>query len=78
MFGGAGLLAFYGVAALVATAIAALSLVLDVWLAALIVCVVLLTAAGIVALVGKRRVSQALPPTPEQTIDNVKHDIAAV
>ena len=35
-------------------------------LAALTVGVVLLTAAGVVALVGKRRFTQALPPTPNR------------
>lgn len=78
MFGAAGLLALYGVGALVVTAIAALSLVLEVWLAALVVTLVLLAASGVAALVGKRKVDEALPPAPEHTIASVKKDIAAV
>src|SRR5690606_39753893 len=74
----AGLLALYGVGALVITAIAALSLVLEVWLAALVVTLVLLAASGVAALVGKRKVDEALPPAPEHTIASVKKDIAAV
>ena len=78
MFGGAGLLALYGLAALFATAIIALDLVLPLWLSALIVTVVLFVAAGIVALLGKKQVSQATPPAPERAIAGVKEDVEAV
>ncbi len=64
--------------ALVATAIAALALVLDLWLAALIVTVVLFAVAGAVALVGRKQVTEATPAAPQTTIDNVKADVAAV
>ena len=57
MFSVAGLLAFFGVAVLITTAILALDLVLPAWLAALIVAVVLLAAGGVVALVGKKKVA---------------------
>src|SRR3954451_17028109 len=53
MFGGAGMLALYGVGALVTTAILALSTAVAGWLAALIVAVVLFAIAGVLALVGK-------------------------
>lgn len=78
LFGGAGILALYGGGALVATVIAALALVLDLWLAALIVTVVLFALAGVVALVGKGQVGKATPAAPDHTIDNVKRDVAAV
>ena len=56
MFSGAGLLAFFGVGTLLATVILALSLVMDAWVAALIVTVVLFIATAVhllfVALVG--------------------------
>ena len=78
MFSAAGLLAFYGLAVLIATAILALALVLDAWLAALIIGVVLLVIAGIVALVGKKKVAEAGPPKPERAIEGVKEDIATV
>lgn len=78
LFGAAGVLALYGGGALVATAIAALALVLDLWLAALIVTVVLFAVAGAVALVGRKQVTEATPAVPQTTIDNVKADVAAV
>lgn len=78
LFGGAGVVAFYGGIGLVVTAIAALSLVLPVWLAALIVTLVLFATAGVAALIGKKRVTEAAPPVPEQTIDNIKQDIQTV
>ncbi|MGB3763079.1 MAG: phage holin family protein [Ornithinimicrobium sp.] len=77
MFGAGGVLALLGMGAAVATAIIALSLVLPAWAAALIVTVVLLAAAGIVALMGKKQVQQA-KPSPERTIANVKQDVATV
>ena len=76
-FGTAGSLAFYGLGALVAAGIAGLSLVLDVWAAALIVAAVLFIAAAVLAFVGKGEVEQA-KPTPERTIDNVKRDVDEV
>ena len=78
MFGAAGLLALYGVGVLIATAILALALAIDAWLAALIVGVVLLAAAGIAALLGKKRVKEAAPPVPTMAVENVKQDVDAV
>jgi membrane protein len=75
MFGGAGLFALYGVGALVAGAILALSTAVAGWLAALIVAVVLFAVAGVLALLGKSRTSRALPPVPEQTVETVKEDV---
>jgi uncharacterized membrane protein YqjE len=78
LFGGAGLIALYGVGALIATIILALSLLMPAWLAALIVTVVLFAIAGVVALIGKKQVSQATPAAPKQAIDGVKRDIDTV
>jgi hypothetical protein len=78
LFGGAGLIALSGVGALIATIILLLSLAMDPWLAALIVTVVLFAVAGVAALIGKKQVSQATPPKPEQTIANVQQDVQAV
>jgi len=78
MFGAAGLLALYGLGALFAAIIAALSLVMDVWIAALIVAVVLFIAAGIAGLLGKNKVSEAGSPVPERTVESVKADVDAV
>jgi uncharacterized membrane protein YqjE len=78
MFGTAGLLAFFGVAGLLTAAVLALDLVLSAWLAALIVALVLLAAAGVVALLGKKQVEQATPPVPERAVEGVKADIATI
>ena len=78
LFSTAGLLALYGLATLLATAVIALDLVLPLWLAALIVTVVLFAVAGIAALVGKRKVKEAGPPVPERAIAGVKEDVATV
>ena len=78
MFGGAGLVALYGVGALLATLILALALVMPAWLAALIVTLVLFTVAGVLALVGKKEVAQATPAKPERAVEGIKQDIATV
>lgn len=76
LFGGAGFIAVLGVITLVGSGVAALSLVVDVWLAALVVAVALFAIAGLVALAGKKQVGEVGPP--EQAIENVKKDIAEV
>ena len=78
LFSGAGLLAFFGAAGLVATAMLALALVMPAWLAALIVTVLLFAAAGVAALLGRRQVQEATPPKPEQTMHNIPRDVQAV
>jgi uncharacterized membrane protein YqjE len=78
LFGVSGLLALYGLGALIATAILALATAVDAWLAALIVAVVVFAAAGIAALVGKGQVQQATPPAPEQAIDSTKQDVREI
>jgi hypothetical protein len=75
MFGGAGVLGLFAVGALTAAAIAALSLAMATWLAALIVGVVYAAAAGVAALLGKKKVQQALPPVPEDSVESVKEDV---
>jgi hypothetical protein len=78
MFSAAGLLAFFGLACVITTAILALAHGLPDWLSALIVGVVLFAGAAVVALVGKKEVQQATPAAPEQAIEGVKEDIAVV
>ncbi|WP_127498885.1 phage holin family protein [Actinoplanes solisilvae] len=78
LLGGAGVIALYGVGALLLTVGAALALVLPVWLAALIVAVALFAIAGVAALVGKGQVSQAMPPEPESALASSKRDVEAV
>jgi hypothetical protein len=78
LFGGAGLVALYGVGTLIATVILLLALAMAPWLAALIVTVVLFAVAGVAALLGKKQVKEATPPQPEQAIAGVKQDIETV
>lgn len=78
LFGTAGIIAFYAGGVLIATVILALALVIDAWLAALIVGVVLLVAAGIAGLVGKKQVAQATPAVPTEAVASVQRDVDAV
>ncbi|GAA4945795.1 phage holin family protein [Actinoplanes utahensis] len=75
LLGGAGVIALYGLGGLFITAGAALSLVMPMWAAALIVTVILFAAAGITAIAGKREVQQAVPPTPEAAIASGRRDV---
>lgn len=77
LFGAAGIAALYGLGVLIAAAVLGLSVALDAWLAALIVGVVLVAAAGVAALAGKREVTQATPPV-QRAADNVKADVETV
>ena len=78
MFGAGGLVAFFGVACLIAAAVLALATALEGWIAAAIVAVVLLAAAGVAALMGKKKVEQATPPAPERAMQSVKRDVDTV
>ncbi|MFF6984694.1 phage holin family protein [Streptomyces sp. NPDC008343] len=78
LFGGAGLIGVLTLQALVATVIAALSLAMDIWMAALIVTGVLAAITALMAALGKKQISRASPPTPERTLDSVKSDVAEI
>ena len=78
LLGGGGVLALYGFGALLVTIGAALAEVMPPWLAALIVAVVLFVAAGVAALLGKKQVQQAVPPTPTKAVDSTKRDVETV
>jgi hypothetical protein len=75
MFGGAGIVGLLALGTLTACLVAALATGMDVWLAALIVTVVYGALAGVLALIGKNRVTEATPPVPEQTVESVKEDV---
>ena len=78
LFGGAGAVAWFGVGAFVTAAILGLSLVVAPWLAAVIVGLVLLLIASVLAMIGKREVSQATPVLPQESMQNVRRDVEAV
>jgi hypothetical protein len=73
----AGLLAVIGLMTLVAAAVAALSLVLPVWAAAVIVAVVLFIAAGIAALFSRKQAEEIAPPVAESA-ESLKADIKEI
>jgi len=75
LFGGAGVFALYALGALTAAVIAALATAMQTWIAALIVTVVWAAIAGVMALVGKNRVQEAMPPVPEDSVESVKEDV---
>lgn len=76
--GAGGLLALYGLAAVLTAAVLGLATVLDPWLAALIVGVVLLALAGVLTVVGIGQVRSGTPPVPEQAAQSTKRDIETV
>ncbi|MFC8429995.1 phage holin family protein [Streptomyces sp. NPDC057253] len=78
MLGAAGAFAYAGLLALAGTGIAALSLVLSVWAAALIVTGVLFVIAGVLAATGRAQLRGATPPTPEAALDSVKADVEEI
>lgn len=74
LFSAAGLLGLFGFATLVATAVIALDLVLPLWASALIVAALILLAAGVAAVVGKKQFQHA-SPKPDRTVESVKKDV---
>ncbi|MBP5864445.1 phage holin family protein [Streptomyces sp. LBUM 1478] len=75
LLGAAGAVAYVGFMTLAAAAVVALSLVLDVWAAALIVMAVLFVIAGVLAALGRAQLRRATPPRPERAMDSVKADV---
>jgi hypothetical protein len=75
LFGGAGLVAIYGLGALVAAAILLLATVVAAWVAALLVGLGLFVIAGVLVLLGRGQVRRATPPLPRQAAASVKADV---
>ena len=78
LLGGAGVVALYGLACLVACVIIAISGAIAAWLAALIVGAALLAAAGITAMLGRSRLRRATPPVPKQALSSVQTDVQEI
>ncbi len=78
LFGGAAFAALFGAATLVAALVLVLATAMDAWLAALLVAVVLLAAAAVMGLGGKKQIEQATPAAPEQAVESVHADIEEV
>lgn len=78
LFGGGGVLALYGVGALVLAAVLGLAVVLPGWLSALIVGGALLVLAAVLAVTGRWQVRQAVPPVPQRVARSVRADLDTV
>ena len=78
LFGGAAVLALYGLGLLLALAVVLLDLVWPLWLAVLVVTVVVFAAAGVAALLGKQQLKSATPPIPSDAIAGVDADVQTV
>lgn len=68
----AGVILFFAVAFGLATAAAALALVVDTWLALLIMFALLLLVALVLGLVAVRMIKKGTPPVPEQAIEELR------
>jgi len=75
MFGTAGILGLFGLALLTAALVIGLAGLMEDWVAAVIVGVIYLVAAGVAALQGREKVREAGPVVPEQTVETVKEDV---
>lgn len=78
LFGAAGLIALYALGTFFAGVILLLAEVVAAWVAAFAVTAVLAVAAGVAALVGKKEVAEATPPTPEAAMESVQADVAEI
>lgn len=78
LFAAAGLFAFFGFAVLIALAIIALALVLQLWFATLIVAFVLLLIAVVLALLGLKNVKSATARDPEGVRASIRLDVDAI
>lgn len=78
MFGGGGYVANLAAVALMITLILGLAEAMDAWLAALIVTVLFGALAGVLALTAKKKIQQAGPPIPQQTVESVKQTMQTV
>jgi hypothetical protein len=74
-FGGAGLLGLFAFGALTAALVLLIATAVEEGVAALIVAVAYAAVAGGLVLAGRRKVDQATPPIPQQTIESTKADI---
>jgi Putative Actinobacterial Holin-X, holin superfamily III len=75
LFGAAALVGYLALGTLVATAVLGLATVVDAWLAALIVALVLAAVTALLALVGRARLQAGTPPVPPETVQRVKEDL---
>ncbi len=75
MLSGSALAGFFTLASLTALVMVALSLIIPLWAAMLVVTVLWGATTAILALMGRKKVQEAAPFVPERTIENVKEDV---
>jgi hypothetical protein len=75
ILGAAGVVGLLAAGALTASLILVLSEAMDGWVAALIVTVVYGAVAAVLALRGRDKVREGMPPAPEETVESVKEDV---
>jgi uncharacterized membrane protein YqjE len=75
MLGGAALVALLMLGVLSALILSLLDKAMDFSLAALIVTIVYAAIAAVLALAGRERIKQGIPPAPEETVETVKEDV---
>jgi hypothetical protein len=78
LFGGAGVVAVFGLGVLIAAATLGLANVVPGWLAAVIVGVALLLVSGMIALIAKKDVSAGSPPMPKEAVSGLQTDVKIV
>jgi uncharacterized membrane protein YqjE len=78
LFGGAAVLAWFGLGLLLTLAVVLLDLAWPLWLAVLVVMVVVFAAAGVAAMIGKQKLTAAVPPLPRDAIAGVEADVQTV
>jgi hypothetical protein len=74
----AGVFAFFAVGVLTAAGILGLAEVLPAWASALIIGGGLLLITIVLALIGLAQLKQGTPPTPDNTITSIKHDVRVI
>lgn len=75
MFGGAAVLGLLAAGTLTVLILALLDKAMDLWIAALIVTVAYGAIAVVLAMLGRERVKEGMPPAPEETVETVKEDM---
>lgn len=78
LLAGAAVVLLFMVGVLLTAAILALALVMPGWLAALLVALVLLIIAALLGLIGYRKLKDAMPPVPMDTLNSLKKDLNVV
>jgi len=75
MFGAAAAVGLLALGTLTVLILALLDKAMELWVAALIVTVVYGALAAVLAMTGRERVKEGMPPAPEETVETVKEDM---